>query len=69
MMSVWTAKPGPRRTGARGLLGQHHVVAEVLDAGAAVLLLDVEAQQPGLAGLAPHLADTMPSFSHCAWKG
>ena len=38
------------------LLGHDRVVAEVLDPGAAVLLVDVEAEQPGLAGLDPDLA-------------
>ena len=46
----------PAGAGAGDLLGEHHVVAEVLDPGAAVLLVDVEAEQPGLAGLEPDLA-------------
>ncbi len=46
----------PARADLRDLLGDDHAVAEVLDAGAAVLLVDVEAQQALVAGLLPDLA-------------
>jgi hypothetical protein len=52
----------PRAVGAGAglLLGEDHVVAEVGDARAVVLLGHVEAQQPGLAGLEPELARDDP---------
>ena len=56
MMSVCTEKPGAAGAGAGLLLGEDHVVAEVVDPGAAVLLGDVEAEQPRLARLEPQLA-------------
>ncbi len=56
MMSVWTRKPGPFDAGPGQLLGHHHVVAEVGDPGAAVLLGDVEAEQALRAGLGPEVA-------------
>ena len=39
-------KPEAAGAGPGGLLGEDHVVAEVLDARPAVLLVDVEAEQP-----------------------
>jgi hypothetical protein len=51
---------GSGGTGTGRLLGQDHVVAEVRDPCPAVLLLDVEAQEPGPAGLEPDLARDHP---------
>ena len=47
---------GSGRPGPGLLLGQDLVVAEVRDTRTAVLLGDVEAEQPRLAGLGPHVA-------------
>ena len=53
-------EPGAARAGAGLLVGEDHVVAEVGDPRAVVLLRDVEAQQPRLARLEPQLAGDDP---------
>ena len=65
-MSVWSVSPSPAAAdaGVLQLLADHLVVAEVVDAAAAVLLRDGHAQEPGGAGgreqLAGHDARLVP---------
>ncbi len=55
--------------GAGELLDEDGAVAEVVDAPAAVLLVDGHAEQSPAAGRAPHLAVHHPSFSQRSWCG
>ena len=57
-MSLWSVQPEPGGVdaGPLDLLGDHEVVAEVVDAAAAVLLGHGHAEEPERAGLREHLA-------------